>query len=378
MTQQKKEVNFHYYVLEGSAYDVGRQQGEVINRIAPLKQWFCSGAKTFSKSEVSDIQKQSDKFCPGLLEEIRGCADTLGVCAEEIVYLVETYQRVNHCSHFAVLPSITVDRHVLVGRSYEFNDVMDDLTFMTTRIKGKYAHLGSSGLWFGRNDGMNEHGLVVTMSTGGVPVGRLPGMTPPIQTGFMFWALVRTLLDQCRNVDEALTVIERFPCASNPILLINDSKGTAAMVEIWGHKHEIKVIDSTSKEQFLCAANHFTLPKMVPYAPYMMNNSKIRYETICSRLKETAPQVTSKQIRRILSDPYPDGLCANYYEEGFGTLHAIIFDTTDITAKVCFGTPQLNPWHQFDLRHPGASGIYPATLLMEHADKNFWGRIALA
>jgi predicted choloylglycine hydrolase len=293
------------------------------------------------------------------------------------VYYIETHLRVNHCSYFAVLPALTTNQHLLVGRNYDFNDTMDDLSFFTTRITGTYAHIGSPSLWLGRNDGMNEHGLVVTMSTGGIPVGRRPGMTPPIQTGFMFWALVRTLLDQCRNVDEAVGLIERFPCCGNPILILAGQQGNAAVVEIWGAQHGVKRITATSAEQFFVATNHFTIPTMIPYAPYMMNHSQNRYHTITARLQQAAPQISPETVRGILSDLYPTGLCAYYYEEFFGTLHSIIFDATAVTAEVCFGSPHVNPWYQFDLRHPGASGPYTATLPLEHAEPEFWERTAL-
>ncbi len=377
MTQHSRQVAFHSHVFEGTAYDVGRQQGDIINSIPPLKQWFCNGTGQLSEAELTDLWKQIEAFCPGLLDEIQGCADSLGIPAGQLVYLFETYLRVNHCSHFAVLPSITSNQHLLVGRNYDFSEKMEDLSLMTTRISDKYVHIGSPLIWLGRTDGMNEHGLVVTMSAGGIPAGRHEGMTPPIQTGFMFWALVRTLLEQCRTVDEAIALIERFPCCGNPILLLADQHGQAAVVEIWGPHHGIKRIDATSPEQFIGATNHFTIPAMIPHAPYKMRHSDVRYNTITARLQQSAPQITPDIVRGILSDPYPEGLCAHYYDEYFGTLHSIIFDATAVTAEVCFGSPYENAWHTFDLRQPGTSSEYQVTLPIEHPAPDFWERISL-
>ena len=372
MRQPCKRVTFFHHVLEGSAYDVGRQQGDIIKSIPLLKAWICGGDPAFSPKAFARLCREVETFCPGLNAEIQGVADSLGVPPERIVYLVEAYQRVNHCSHFVVLPGMTADRHLLVGRNYDFNDRMDDLTFMTLRIDGAYAHIGSPGLCFGRNDGMNEYGLVVTMSTGGIPVGRFPGMTPPIRTGFMFWALVRTLLDRCRTVKAALAMIEDFPCAGNPVLLIADRHGQAALVEIWGDQHAVKQIDAGHPEQFLAATNHFNLPGMIPRNPEVMAHSRIRYDAIRTRLGESTPQITTEVVRALLSDPYPDGLCAHYYEESFGTLHSIIFDATAVKAEVCFGAPSCNAWHPFDVSCPETSGAYEATLPLAHASPDFW------
>ncbi len=44
---------------------------------------------------------------------------------------------------------------------------------MKTSLTGKYAHLGTSVLHFGRDDGFNECGLAVTMSSCSFPVGAL-------------------------------------------------------------------------------------------------------------------------------------------------------------------------------------------------------------
>jgi predicted choloylglycine hydrolase len=327
---------------------------------------------------LTDIRKQIETFCPGLLEEIQGCADSVGIPLAQVIYFFETYIHVNHCSHFVLLPAITADQHLLVGRNYDFSDTMDDLALMTTRVTGKYAHIGSPSLWFGRNDGMNEHGLVVTMSAGGIPVGRRQGMTPPIQAGFMFWALVRALLEQCRTVDEGVALIERFPCTGNPIVLLADQQGNAAVVEIWGPHHGVKRIDATSAEQFLGATNHFTIAAMIPHAPYMMNHSRVRYNAISTRLQQAAPRITPEIVHAILSDPYPDGLCVHYYEDFFGTLHSIIFDATALTAEVCFGSPHVNTRHRFDLHQPGAPDSYPATLPLDRATPEFWERIPLA
>jgi predicted choloylglycine hydrolase len=202
-------------------------------------------------------------------------------------------------------------------------------------------------------------------------------MTPPIQTGFMFWALARSLLEQCRTVDEALVVIERFPCTGNPILLLADQQGQVAIVEIWGPHHDIKRIDAASAEQFVGATNHFTLPTMIPHAPYKMRHSDVRYSTLTARLQQAAPQITPETVRGILSDPYPDGLCAHYYDEYFGTLHSMIFDVTAVSAEICFGSPHVNAWHTVDLRQPGTAAEYQVTLPIEHPTPDFWERIPI-
>jgi predicted choloylglycine hydrolase len=375
MQQHIKSVTYNHVVLEGTPYDVGKFQGAIIKHVPEAVNFFASGQGKLSEPEYAHILKLCDDLCPDLNEEINGFADSLGVSATHIVYYAQSYLKARHCSHFAVLPAISKNGHVLVGRSYEFSDTMDDLRLCTTHIKGKFAHIGFSTLLFGRTDGLNEHGLSVTMSAAGMPVGSAPGMKPPVQDGFMFWALIRSILEQCQTIEEALELVKKFPLCCNLNLIIVHKSGNAALVELSGLHHVVKLIDASSDEQFLCSTNHLTSPEMIPHIPTGMENSFVRYNTIESRLKQAAPSITKETMRGILTDRYPEGLCNHYFEEFFGTLYSMIFDLTEGSVEICFGPPSANDWHIFNLTKPAEPAQYTAKLPREHADPEFWKQL---
>ena len=380
MSENVKQVTYQHVVLEGSAYEVGRLQGEAIKNIPEAKNFFCSGKGKFAPQEFPRILKLYEQYCPGLEEELTGFAESLEVSLEDVVYYSQTYLKAAppHCSHLAVLPSLTLEKHVLIGRSYEFGDTMDDLRLCTTRVQGKYAHIGFSSLLFGRLDGMNEHGLSVTMSAAGLPVGLLPGMKPPIQNGFHFWALLRAILDQCQTVEEAITLAQEFPLCCNLNLIVAHKSGVAALIEIATPHHSVKRIDASTADQFVCSTNHLTQPEMLHYIPTMMKNSGVRYRSITSRLKKASPQITKETIKGILSDPHPAGLCFHYYQEFFGTLWSLIFDLNEGTAEICFGSPVVNQWHTFDLFNATESAQYSVTLPLEKTEPDFWQQTPVA
>ena len=108
-----------------------------------------------------------------------------------------------------------------------------------------------------------------------------------------------------------------------------------------------------------------------------MENSFVRYNTIESRLKQAAPSVTKENVREILTDRYPAGLCNHYFEEFFGTLYSMIFDLTEGRLEVCFGPPDVNEWHVFDLTRPAEPAQYTAKLPQEHADPEFWKQLPI-
>jgi predicted choloylglycine hydrolase len=238
------------------------------------------------------------------------------------------------------------------------------------QAKGKYAFIGSSTFLFGFNEGMNEHGVTVTASVGGIPVGKLEGLCPPIQDGLQFWVMVRAVLEQCQTVDQAIQLIEAIPTSGNPILIVADKTGQAALVEVYGPHKAVKRIDARSGEQFLCATNHFTLPAMLPYTkPGVMAHSQVRYETIRAHLTEKQP-VGRESIKSLLAANYPAGLCCHYYDELFGTLRSMIFDPTAGELEVCFGSPSANAWHRVSFSTP--MNRYIAQLPIESTSSDFW------
>lgn len=359
-----KEILFHKVVMEGTAYEVGKKQGEWIQNTPEAVKFFTSpleGKDYPSAQEADQMLKFFDKHCPGLNEEIQGFADALGVPVEHLVYYAFSYNRGGNCSHLALLPSVTSDGHVYVGRSYEWS-LQDDYRLCATRIKGKAAHLGFSLLQFGRIDGINEHGLCVTMSAGCPQV-------QPVEEGCRFWAVVRTVLDRCKSVPEALELVQSIPISFHLNLLLTDKHGEAALIEMFGSKRAVKRINSHTKEQTIWSTNHYTLPEMIPYDHGRMWMSVVRYQKIASFLKNPTSKITKEQLRQLLTKPIPEGLSCHYYKDCFGTLWSMIFDLTARTVEVCFGSPRVNDWHSFNLSGPVGVTTYPVKFSLEEPER---------
>jgi predicted choloylglycine hydrolase len=367
-----RNVVYTHSVLEGTTYEVGKLQGERMLLNPEAARFFTSpfpGRNPLTPQQAETTLKFFQKHCPGLDEEIHGFADALGVPPEQVVYYAFTYQSGGQCSHFAVLPSISADGHLRVGRSYEYNYDEDDMRLVTTRIQGQAAHIGFSEVLFGRADGINEHGLCATMSAGAPTAPTEPG-------GCMFWAVVRTVLDRCATVDEAIEVVQSIPISFNFNLILADRSGQAALVEIACSHRAVKRIQANSPEQKVIATNHYTLPEMKPYDLGRMWNSLLRYRAIRNRLEAMGNQVSSEGIRAILSDRIPQGVCCHHYTDYLGTLWSAVIDVTTGTLDICFGAPTHNPWHTFDLNSPVGVTEYAVQLPDEQADPAFFRKLA--
>jgi len=370
-----QDISYTHSVLEGTAYEVGKQQGEWLMQYPEAIVRFLTPPPSehgpLTPRQANEAFVFFDRYCPGLNDEIRGFADSLGMQPEQILYYATAYAHPGQCSHTVVLPLASENGHVYVGRSYEWSHKDEDLNLATARVTGHAAHIGFSTNLFGRVDGLNEYGLCVTMSTGAIPYA------PPVkalaeQGGCQLWSAIRTVLDCCRTVDEALDAIQSIPISSTPNLILADRQGQAALVEVFFSHRAVKRIGPDTPEQFLVAANHYTLPAMRPYDLTRMWQSVARYRALESRLQSATPHITAETIRDILSDPIPRGVCCAYYSDYLGTLWSEIFDVTTGTVEICFGAPTHNPWQTFDLHDPVGMTRYTAKIEDEIAASALW------
>ncbi len=219
----------------------------------------------FSKGNEKKVLKLFDRLCPGINEEITGFSDILKVPAEQILYYALSYMEPG-CSQMALLPSKTENGHTLIVRNYDFSEKMDDMMLCTTKINGRYAHIASSSVLFGRSDGMNECGLAVTMTSAGLPVSNMEGAPRrPAVEGLVYWAVIRSVLENCANVEDAIHYVKEMPIAFNLNLLVADKSNRAALMETYDGRFAVKCINESTPEQTLYSTNHVCLPELSPF-----------------------------------------------------------------------------------------------------------------
>ena len=226
------EKQVFHMLLEGSNFEIGKTFGRICRSVPGFAEAVTIKKAFLSKQDETRMYQLFDEFCPGINEELSGFADELGISPVQALYYAMTYLRPG-CSQMAVLPSKTENRHTMLARNFEFGDAAEDYTFATTKIQGRYAHMGSTVMQFGRSEGMNEHGLAVSQSSAGIPVGNFEFAAKPAITGLQFWAVIRSVLENCKDVDEAVEWTKQMPIAYNINLLLADKSGNAALLETW-------------------------------------------------------------------------------------------------------------------------------------------------
>jgi predicted choloylglycine hydrolase len=345
---------FSHVVMEGSRYEIGSQMAQHIKEIPVAKKFFSSfdlNPKKYGFDDFDSIQSLFEECCPGISEEVQGFADGLDTSLDKVPFWAFSLNPFisSNCSQLAVLSGITNDQHIYVGRSYEWNTKDEDLLLCTTRIREKTSHIGFSCLLFGRHDGINKHGLVVSMTGGGI-------FSQPLkERGTMFWVTIRGLLDNCRSVNECLDRIESIPKRGYYSLLFVDKNDNAAIVEFAEGDIAVNRVSRDDSEQYLFSTNYFRLPRMERFNELncgIIRHSKIRDKIISNMLQMNSPKISKENVHELFATRHPEGLCNHVYDDGFGTLWSMIFDVTDLSVDVCFSAPTHNKYKTFNLDDP--------------------------
>ena len=356
------DYKFHHIILEGTSYEIGQQLAQYNKRHEGSIKWFKETKLDPKKSGFKDFEEMDALFeecCPGIGDEIRGFSDELGIDHRYSAFYNNSIFNATqtNCSQLLVLPSYTGDNQMYLGRSYEWNLVQDDCLLCTTRVKGKASHLGLSVILSGRFEGMNEHGLVVSTTGGGI------FDVPLRKRGPSFWIFVRSFLENCRTVKECIDKIDSLPIGGHVNFIFADTNGDAAHVEV--ADGDIATARPTDDEPFLYSLNHYRLPETEKHNAQncgVIHHSKIRELLIKDLLERRAPNITKDDVQKLLSTSHPNGLCNHFYREGFGTTYSMIFDVLGKSIDVCFSAPSHNKYRKFTLEGEVGVTEYPAVI----------------
>jgi len=344
----KMQLQAHTLELKGTSNEIGRQQGKIFKNTPMLAHHQnMEGLAPFTKSEACEADALLARWCPGIQDELAGFAEETGLEKAGLSFYAMSCLR-PRCSQMALNGSRMADGAPLLARNYDFNPSAEDFTLVRTSIQGKYTHLGTSTMTFGRDEGMNEHGLSVAMSSCGLPVGALKYMQPPTSKGLIFWVVIRSLLENCRNLDEALAMLQNMPIAFNLNMIVMDAKGNAALIEALDGKQLVLPMENGA----LYATNHALAPEFKPEKA--LRNSIQREQSIQQFTKSA--QATEAGVKQLLLTHVEEGGLFNpYYEDFLGTTKSIVMRPAAKTLEICWGGLLQNWWQQYAVNTPLAA-----------------------
>ncbi|MDK2808484.1 MAG: hypothetical protein PWP24_1219 [Clostridiales bacterium] len=364
-----EKQNVSFFCLEGDNREIGRK----LAKLAGKERMVMPAPVFFTEEVFAEAVALYERYCPGLMEEVTAFAKEAEASVRDIAYTWMTYLT-PHCSGLVLSKERMEDGHTRLFRNYEFSIPDEDFLVFETRPKGRYAHISGSIALFGREEGINSCGLAISMSSCGFPVSNLEGMRPPKIKGLQFWAVIRSLLENCATVEEALSMLEDMPIAYNINLYLADAKGEGVLFETMDGASCVERF--TKEKNYLCGTNHIAISSFQPLEPFAMKNSVVRLRALEGFMKEKAVR-SEDEVKELFLAAYPKGMSVNYYDEWFGTIKTVVLDTTDMSYQICWLGQKENGWERYDFTNKQTEQTITKQYQREKADPDFFSQVKL-
>jgi len=310
--EQFKDLVVNIIPLIGDAYDAGIQQSHdrvIASHFAQQERILALTANCNAQQAQAILQH----VCPNLLQEMKGLAYGLQQPLDTIVKMYSGYNM--------TFPEMGCTSFVHGGkyiRNYDFSPSLYDARLVFSNPLKGYASVGFSQQIIGRLDGMNEKGLVVGLH---FVNNEWHG------DGFLASTIVRILLENCGNIEEAVAQLYKLPHRYCYNFSMTDASGRGLVVEATPTKQVLN-----GKQPFIFT-NHFESQQLKEKNRKSISNSIQRKRFISENVKDTC---TTKSLYRLFNTG-ESPLFVKQYNEYFGTLHTVIYSPSDLEVVVGIG-----------------------------------------
>ena len=263
--------------LKGSPYEMGYQHGallkeqcrSLVHHLFEVKAQEADvevfGLKLSIEKAIGMIfQFQRPHIPPRYIEEMEGLAAGTGMDAQK-VFAANTIPELFHCSGFALLKEVTSVGTLLHGRVLDYGidwKLQDHAVLIIAEPEGMIPFVNVSYAGFiGSVSGMNQQQVSIG-EMGGSGLGKWAG------TPMTF--LVRRVLEEANNLDEAIAVFRDSPRTCEYYYVLADAKNNSA-VGMEGSADRFALIPPGAK--------HERLPTPVPNT--VLLSSGDRYKNLC-------------------------------------------------------------------------------------------------
>lgn len=338
----QKEYNFMQHLsLRGSHREAGFQWGTYLSHqrkfLPDIIPFPISKARLAFATACLPTYR---RYFPTILEEIEGIALAQNCDPEllqAVLFSMYALPPELHCSCFA----ISQGGQVLLGRNSDFYTALEEENkAVEYRLSGSTpAVLGHTTAFAELEDGVNAHGLAAGL-TAVCPTVPRPGLNAGL--------LLRLLLETCRSVEEAVTLIRGLPLASAQTLTLADASGRVALVECCPERTE--VCFPSPERPFVCAVNEFHLTAMQSFRRPVPDNwqSEERYQTMDHALDRSWKDMDANRARELLAGRQ-GFLCQYGRETGHDTVWSVVYDLSGGTLWRAEGNPSRCPFRPLPL-----------------------------
>ena len=309
---QNEELIVRIVELSGDYYQFGLEQGHELSSLPISEQLNQLMALTINSNsqKAHEILKN---VSPNLLDELKGLAEGLNIPLDTTIKLFSGYDVV-----FPEMGCTTLVNEGYYVRNYDFSPEMYDARLVFTKPIDGYASVGFSQQVIGRLDGMNEKGLVVGLHFVN---------NEHRKEGFIATSIVRMLLEQCANIEEAINFITKIPHGYCYNFSITDPSGRSTIVEA---SPQQQIVNYTNP---LLCTNHFESEVLRGKNRPEIQSSVKRKESLRFILSNGLSPMSAYHHFNNGSSP----LFFKFYKEYFGTLHTVVYSPKDLSMIIGVG-----------------------------------------
>ncbi len=259
------------------------------------------------RRRAAQFQPAFDRYCPHLLEEIRGLAEGAGVTLEEALACnirgeLRSAAAEEGCTAYVIGRTGAAGRGIIAGQNSDMTSEIIPLSYvLLLQPKGKPDVLmWTFGGMLGYH-GMNSAGLAhFENALGGGPSNRF---------GLPHYPAERMMLE-CSTLDQAFDVLRKVPLASNANYVLCDGRGAIADVEATTAGLEILPDQGAG---YFAHTNHYVCSRYALPENFERSwaDSFPRLNRIDSLIKSRYGSIAVDDVKGFLSDHsgYPTSIC---------------------------------------------------------------------
>ena len=334
-------AEFPLYTARGTHRQLGRQHGEQAARQINAHVELMCAQQRMSKEQLrrraARFQPAFERYCPHLLEEMRGLGEGAGVTFEEAmacnIRAELHYAPAAGCTAYAIKARGTRGRQMIVGQNSDMGSEVIPLAYvlrLQPQNKPEVLTYTFGGM-------LGYHGF---NSLGVSKFENALGGGPPSRFGMPHYPVER-MMYECRNLEEVFDLLRKMSVEYSVNYLMCDGQGNIADIESTTEGPQILRDVGAG---FLVHTNHYLSERFATADNFKRSlpDSFPRLERIHSLIETRFGSITVDDIRHFLSDHsgYPTSICR--HDKSMRTVASLIAIPAQRSLHVAAGNPCQN------------------------------------
>ena len=330
-------AEYPFYKARGTHRELGRQHGEqAMRQIRAHVEVMCAGPRLSREQlrrRAAQFQPAFERYCPHLLEEMRGLAEGAGVTLEEAMACnirSELRNAPEGCTAYVIGRRGSADHEIIAGQNSDLGPEVFPLAYvLQLQPQGKPEVL----IWtFGGM--LGYHGI---NSAGVAHFENALGGGPRSRFGISHYPVERMMLE-CDRLEQVFDLLRKMPLQYNANYVVCDGQDHIADVEATTEGPQILRDQGAG---YLVHTNHYLCERYASGENFKRSlaDSFPRLTRMDSLIKSRFGSLEVDDLKRFLSDHsgYPTSICR--HDTRMCTVASLISEPARRRMHVAVGNP---------------------------------------